>query len=67
MGGNFRKMIKRGKNRGKDRDGKEGKRKVIEAKLIRKLIRIRISFSRCGSADPDPHQHDADPQHWFMV
>ena len=28
--------------------------------------RIRIHYPGSGSADPDPHQNEADPKHWFQ-
>ena len=32
---------------------------------IQNLTRIQIHHPGSGSADPDPHQNDTDPKHWF--
>ena len=39
-------------------------------KIIKKIgicsDRIRIRIPGRGSADPDPHQNEADPKHWLL-
>ena len=41
---------------------------ILKVTVERSRIRIRRSVSRrYGSADPDPHQHITDPQHWMLL
>ena len=47
----------------KNRDNSQTKQQEITYFVI--LGRIRIHYPGSGSADPDPHQNETDPKHWY--